>query len=193
MTARSSGSSSDVPDRRRERRRPLVVLDTNALFLPFRTGLDLVAEVERLVPGAELVVPSSVLGELGRLDARATSLAGVALGWARTFRAVPTRARGDAAVVELAVREQAIVLTADRALGTQLRRLGTTVLSPRDRTRLERRPGRAAPSTGPSAPAGAATVMKRPRLERDRARDARRRPPARPARPRVRQRRRRRL
>ncbi len=55
--------------------------------------------------------------------------------------------RGDAAVQALAVRRHAWVVTADRALRERLRSEGVTVLSPRDRARLERfAPERPAPT-----------------------------------------------
>ncbi|MGP8077678.1 MAG: PIN domain-containing protein [Thermoplasmata archaeon] len=148
-----------------------MLLDTNALLLPFRTHLDLAGEVDRAVPGAELGVPVSVLGELDRLAARGVAHALAAGELARSFRRVPTPERGDAAIVSVALAENAVVLTADRRLADRLVAEGVSVLLPRDRTRLELHRGR-------SPRAAAATVKKRPRLERRQASDARRRPPA---------------
>ncbi|MGB6500915.1 MAG: PIN domain-containing protein [Thermoplasmata archaeon] len=163
-----------------------MLLDTNALLLPFRTGLDLLSEVERWAPGADLVVPSSVLDELDRLVERGVVHAIPARVQARRFRTRETTQRGDAAVLSTALAEGAWVVTADRALARRLTEHGIGVLVPRDRTRLELRPGRRIPSD-------AATVMKRARLGIGRTTDARRRSPARPAGTRVRQRDRRRL
>gem|GEM_PF-446207 len=157
-----------------------MILDTNALLLPFRTALPLAAEVERCCPGAEVGVPVSVLGELDRLAARGVRLAGPARALARTFRVLPTRARGDAAIVAVALAENAGVVTADRALARRLVAEGISVLLPRDRARLELRAGRAVPRGTAERP-GAATVKKRARLEKQRTPDARRRPPARPS------------
>jgi hypothetical protein len=70
---------------------------------------------------------------------------------ARKFSSVLVRGEGDEAVIEAAVREHAMVLTADRGLQERLRRRGITVLAPRDRHRLEVRPPRSrrpAPRSG---------------------------------------------
>jgi hypothetical protein len=144
-----------------------VVLDTNALFLPFRGGFALDREIERILPGAELILPGAVLAEVDRLAARGVRLASAAREWARQFRVVPTRGRGDQAVVEAAVRERAFVVTADRALTQLLLDRGVFVLTPRDRTRLHWAAVRPRPSTSPGARRRrpAATVKKRSRLE----------------------------
>jgi rRNA-processing protein FCF1 len=120
----------------------VVLLDTNALFLPIRTGFPLEAEIARLVPGARVVLASSGRRELDRLAARATPGAAGARALAAKFASVPAAAEGDAGVIEAAVRERAIVLTADRALQDLLRSRGLAVLAPRDRHRLELRRAR---------------------------------------------------
>ncbi|MGA8543192.1 MAG: PIN domain-containing protein [Thermoplasmata archaeon] len=120
----------------------MVLLDTNALFLPIRTGFPLEAEVARLVPGARIVIASSGIRELERLDRRSTPGAAGAKLLAEKFASVPASADGDAGVIEAAMRERAIVMTADRALQERLRALGLSVLAPRDRHRLELRPSR---------------------------------------------------
>jgi rRNA-processing protein FCF1 len=119
-----------------------VLLDTNALFLPVRTGFPLEAEIDRLVPGARVLVASSTLRELDRLVTRATPDAGAARTLADRFGSTPAVREGDAAVLEVARRESALVVTADRELQTRLRAGGITVLAPRDRHRLEMRLGR---------------------------------------------------
>jgi rRNA-processing protein FCF1 len=134
-----------------------VLLDTNALLLPFRTGFPLEAEVGRACPGAPIVVPSSVLDELGRLAARGILEARGASALAERFPVLSVEGRGDAAVLDAAVRYHAWVVTADRMLAQRLRRRGVTVLVPRDRHRLETLRGRAvppspAPAHGPSKP-----------------------------------------
>jgi rRNA-processing protein FCF1 len=119
-----------------------VLLDTNATFLPFREGVALASEVDRLLPGAELAVPEAVVAELDRLVARRTPHAAAAAAFARTLRPVGSNGRGDEAVVAAARQLRATVVTADRALTTRLRRVGVAVLSPRDRVRLELKPPR---------------------------------------------------
>ncbi|MGI0130698.1 MAG: hypothetical protein ACREDE_00540 [Thermoplasmata archaeon] len=120
-----------------------MLLDTNALFLPIRTGFPLELEIARTVPGARVVVAASGLRELDRLVDRATPGASGARALASRFAVAPTRAEGDDAVLAVALRERAIVVTADRALQLRLRARGISVLAPRDRHRLELRPPRA--------------------------------------------------
>ena len=115
----------------------LVLLDTNALFLPVRTGFPLEREVDRLCPGAVLGVLSSTFRELDRLVDRATPHASAARALAERYRRIPAPGRGDAAVVAAALRLRAKVVTADRGLRERLTAAGATVFSPRDRHRLE--------------------------------------------------------
>jgi rRNA-processing protein FCF1 len=115
------------------------------LFLPVRTGFPLEAEVERHQPGAVLGVPSSVLRELDRLVGRATPGATAARALAARFRVVTAPGGGDQAVLEVAVRTGAWVVTADQTLRTRLNRHGIGVLAPRDRHRLEAHPPRRTP------------------------------------------------
>ena len=118
-----------------------MLLDTNALFLPARAGFPLDAEIARLVPSARVVVPVSVLAELDRLVARRARGAPAARALAERYPTTAARDEGDAAIVDLAVRRRAIVVTADRALQERLARRGVAVLVPRDRHRLELRRG----------------------------------------------------
>ncbi|HEV2429863.1 MAG TPA: hypothetical protein VGV64_08505 [Thermoplasmata archaeon] len=159
----------------------IVLLDTNALLLPFVSGLDLLGEIDRTVGRASVRVPSSVLGELERLERRQHPNAGVARTLARRFPVVPTRARGDAGILDCALRTGGWVVTADRTLASLLRSRGIGVLAPRDRSRLVPRPA-----------ARPVTVMSRPPLVRTSGSPGsehdRRGPPARRAVRRVRQR-----
>ena len=94
-------------------------------------------EVLRHAPGGRLAVPSSVLGELDRLVRRNAPGALPARALARRYRVVVAAGRGDTAVLELARRRSAWVVTADQALRSRLVAAGVSVLSPRDRQRLE--------------------------------------------------------
>lgn len=118
-------------------RRPLVLVDTNALFLPFVTGTDLAAEVARWHEGARLAVPSPVRRELERLTRDGVPHAALAARLAATLPPVDAPGRGDAGILALAVRLRAAVVTADRELRDRLAAEGLTVLVPRDRGRLE--------------------------------------------------------
>lgn len=125
-----------------------MLLDANALMLPIRTQFPLQKEVDRIRPGALLLVPSSVLHELDRLADRGVRGARAAVVLARGFPVVVATGRGDAGIVDAALRHHAWVVTADRALAEHLRTRGVSVLVPRDRHRLELHPGRSARSGG---------------------------------------------
>ena len=127
-------------------------------MLPFREGLALADEVDRLLPGAELAVPQAVLAELDRLTERGALHAAAARAFARRLRPVPSEGRGDAAVVRTASQLRASVVTGDRRLADALRGVGVAVLMPRDRARLDLKLPRAA-----AAPPGRPSVKKRAR------------------------------
>jgi rRNA-processing protein FCF1 len=124
-----------------------VLLDANALLLSVRQRFPLEAEVDRIRPGASIVVPSSVIGELDRLVVRGVPGAPAAAALARRFPILPGSGRGDTAILVAAVHHRAWVVTADRALAARLRGRGVDVLVPRDRQRLELHRGQAVRSS----------------------------------------------
>jgi len=111
-----------------------------------RTSFPLEAELERCLPGAVAVVPSSVLSELEGLADRKTRHAAGAREFAGRFRSMKAPGTGDDAIVRLATCERAAVATADRELEDRLLRRGIVVLVPRDRHRLERHGPRGPPA-----------------------------------------------
>ena len=141
-----------------------MLLDANALLLPVRVRFPLESEVDRVHPGARLVVPSCVIDELDRLVARGVRGARAAAALARDFPILPVEGRGDAAILQAAVRHGAWVVTADRALAERLRRRGVSVLVPRDRHRLEVHRGRAPAPSSPSSGARGEPARRRQRL-----------------------------
>ena len=119
-------------------RRPAVLVDANALLLPFTAHFRLEEEINRQVDGAQVLVPSSVLGELERVADRGNALARAAREFARRFVIVPTQSQGDDALVELGRRMKAWVVTGDRALRARLLAAGVPVLFPRGKSHLDR-------------------------------------------------------
>lgn len=113
-----------------------------------RVGFPLEEEVARLLPGAPLLIPASVVGELDGLAKSLTQGALAARALAERYRVVPTQTRGDEGIIEAAVRSGAWVATADRELRRRLVLRGITTLVPRDRHRLEVVRGRPPPPTG---------------------------------------------
>ncbi len=128
-----------------------MLLDTNALFLAATRGFPLRAEIGRLLPDAVPVVPSPVLGELDRLVERGEIGATLARALAARFPVVRGSGRGDGGVLEIAQRLGATVVTADGRFQARLVAAGVPVMVPRDRARLEFRPGatRRVPSPAP--------------------------------------------
>jgi len=124
-------ASSDEADEALAR---AVVLDANALLMPFQFKLNLDLELRRLFGDVPVYVPSSVLGELS--NARDTHARG-ALALARKYQVVDTRSQGDDAIVELAVEKAAAVVTNDKELIGRLREAGIQVVRLRSMRHLE--------------------------------------------------------
>jgi rRNA-processing protein FCF1 len=118
--------------------RPVVLVDANALLLPFTSHFRLEEEIYGQVDGARVLVPSSVLGELERVGDRGNANARAAREFARRFEVAPTTLQGDDALVDLGRRLQAWVLTGDRALRIRLLGAGVRVLFPRGKSHLDR-------------------------------------------------------
>jgi len=129
LTAKRSASSSVA---RSDRAPPaLVLLDTNALFLPWSTVDRLREEVSRQVGDARLALPSTVLIELDRLEARGLRSTVVARRLAAGLPILEAGPLGDGDILVLARRRHAWVLTSDRAFRTRLVDAGLRVLYPR--------------------------------------------------------------
>lgn len=102
-----------------------VVLDTNALLMPFEFSINLDHELLRILGNFRAVVPGPVIGELkrsGNKHARA------AMALANKYERVRTEAVGDEAVLEAARDLGAYVLTNDKHLRDRLRRGGVKTI-----------------------------------------------------------------
>ena len=117
-----------------ERMTTKVILDTNALMMPFQFGINLTAELKRLLGTFEIIVPSSVIDELG--DLRPKDMAKAAKTLASKFRTVKSEGKGDQAVLSLAQELGAIVVTNDKLLIKALKELKLPVIQLRSRTHL---------------------------------------------------------
>jgi len=110
-----------------------VVLDTNALLMPFEMGMNLDASVRDVLGDVRFVVPGPLVGELKHLD---NKYAKAALALARSREIVQTEAHGDDAVLEVAQRENAYILTNDKELRRRARKLRIPLLYLRSSTHL---------------------------------------------------------
>ena len=119
--------------------KPRVVLDANALMMPFQFRINLDAELDRLVGECEVYVPSSVVRELERLT-RDRRAAKAARGLAGKYRKFETQRSGDAAVLEAAEALGATVVTNDAGLLAALRERRIPQITLRSRSHLAREP-----------------------------------------------------
>jgi len=108
-----------------------IVLDANALLMPFQFKLNLDHELKRLFGDLPVFVPSSVLGELANVTDKNGK---AALALARKYSIAETEMSGDDAVLALAEQRSAAVVTNDRELIGRLKKRGIPVI----RLRAER-------------------------------------------------------
>lgn len=117
-----------------------LVLDTNALLLPFTEGTDLQTEMEQ--HGAfTFVVPSSVTAELVQLarDGGKTGMAArSATRYVERCRIEKVTLPGDDGLLELARRLGAAVLTGDKRVQKEARKSELVVYGPRAGGKLMR-------------------------------------------------------
>ena len=110
-----------------------VVLDTNALLMPFEIKMNLDLALRDLLGEARIVVPSALVGELKHVKHR---YAKAALALARKYEIIPTEYSGDDAVVEVAFKTGGYVLTNDKELRRRLRKEGVPIIFLRSSTHL---------------------------------------------------------
>lgn len=87
-----------------------VVLDTNALLMPFQFSLNLDEEIQRLVGDVDIYVPSSVMEELRAMDKKAP------LQLAEKYQKIDVEKKRDEGVLEAAERLNGMIVTNDKEL-----------------------------------------------------------------------------
>ena len=110
-----------------------VVLDTNALLMPFEIKMNLDLALRDLLGEVRIVVPEPLVGELNHMDHR---YAKAAIALARKYEIIPTEYTGDNAVVEMAAKTGGYVLTNDKELRRRLRKEGVPIIMLRSGTHL---------------------------------------------------------
>jgi len=111
-----------------------VVIDSNALLMPFQFKIDLQSEIERLLGKTEIVVPSCVLEELSQMN---LSEAKGALKYAERFPVIRSKERGDRGIIEVAKERKAAVVTNDQELIKILKKLSIPVIRMRECQKLD--------------------------------------------------------
>lgn len=111
-----------------------VVLDTNALLLPFERSVNLDSQIKSLLGNCEVYVPFPILGELKRSK---NKFASAALKLASNYNVEKTEEAGDYAVIELASRLGACVVTNDAYLIKKLREKNIPVIRFKSNSHLD--------------------------------------------------------
>ncbi|MEA1908664.1 MAG: DNA-binding protein [Euryarchaeota archaeon] len=120
-----------------------IVLDTNALMVPVQLGVDIFSDLTAL-DFDEFFVPSGVVRELERLASSGRCVdqiaARVAISLLDRCKIVETAGNVDDAILALADRMGAAVLTNDAELKARLRDTGVSVVYVRQRSYLVKVP-----------------------------------------------------
>jgi len=111
-----------------------VVLDTNALLMPFQFGINIDLEIRQLLGEVEVLVPSCAIAELKGLRVKEAK---AALSLAGKYRQVQTTLRGDDGVIEAAKEYRAAVVTNDQELISILRKSSIPAIRMRGCQRLD--------------------------------------------------------
>ncbi|UCF08967.1 MAG: twitching motility protein PilT [Thermoplasmata archaeon] len=110
-----------------------VILDTNAILAPFQFKFDLEGELKRLLGAHKILVPSAVLEELKHVSDRHAK---AALTFAGRYELVESDRKGDEAILDLAARMGAVVVTNDKELKKRLKLAGITIIYLRQQSYL---------------------------------------------------------
>jgi len=112
-----------------------VLLDTNALMMPFEVNINLERELDRLLGAYEILVPSSIIDELKKLSEK-DKAASSALKLAERYTVINTSKKGDFSIVHLAKELKAVVVTNDKILRKILRNEGIQLIFLRGKDHL---------------------------------------------------------
>jgi len=119
-----------------------VVLDTNALMMPYQFGINIEKELSRLLGICRIIVPRTVVEEIEKLAeqggemGRAAKL-GLSIIKKRGFRLMETENKGDDGVLETAVKMDAAIVTNDKELKRRAKELNLPIIYLRGGDRLE--------------------------------------------------------
>ena len=110
-----------------------VIIDTNAMILQMEYKIDFERELMGLLGSYEIFIPITVLNELKNIKDKH---ARAALKLTQKYKNVESVKTGDDAIVSLALKMNAIVITNDRALRKRLLAYGKSVIYVRQRAYL---------------------------------------------------------
>lgn len=119
-----------------------VILDTNALMMPYQFGINIEKELTRLLGICRIIVPRTVIEEMQKLveqdgeTSRAAAL-GLSIIKKRGFRLMESEFKGDEGVIETAIKLDAAIVTNDRELKKKAKELRLSIIYLRGENRLE--------------------------------------------------------
>ncbi|MDH2905875.1 MAG: PIN domain-containing protein [Methanomassiliicoccales archaeon] len=113
----------------------IVVVDTSTLISVFENRINFDAELSELLGSHDVVIPTAVLEELGRVKKKEAKMA---LEMSAKYRTFQSRKKGDDAIVEAAKETGSFaVVTNDARLASELVSEGFRVITLRARKRLD--------------------------------------------------------
>ncbi len=107
------------------------ILDANALIMPFQFGINLDAELGRVLGNPDVYVPTSVIEELKGLDRKD------ALQLADKYKTIEVSKKRDSGVLEAAEKTGGVIVTNDKGLKNRARKKEIPVVFLRSRSHLE--------------------------------------------------------
>lgn len=119
-----------------------IVLDTNALLLPYQLGINIEKELSRLIGICRIMIPKSVIKEVEKLASQNGSVAraaklGLNIIRRKEYQIIETPYEGDEGVMDVAIKMNAIILTNDKELKKKAKEMGLAVIYVRGENRLE--------------------------------------------------------
>lgn len=132
MASSSEGYGKRVPANPHPVR---IIIDTNALMMPFQFGINIDVELQRLFGFWKIFVPRCVITELEGLS-RTNPHAKAGLSLARHYETVDTSLGGDDGVLEALRSRGNLLLTNDKELKGRATGLGYRVIYLRKRSYL---------------------------------------------------------
>ena len=109
-----------------------VIIDTNALMMPFQKNVDIETQLIEIYGKYEIIILSTVIDELKNLTDKGNWQAKSALELAKRYKLLETDGKGDNAIISAAKRINATVITNDKKLRKELRQFVINVIVFRD-------------------------------------------------------------
>ncbi len=113
-----------------------VLLDTNALTIPYQFRIDIFQEIEKQIPKPEYVTLESVVKELERIDDKKASKMAKQLIKAYGIKIVREKGKTDDALLRYAKKENAVLFTNDKELRVRAKKAEVKTAYMRQKKRI---------------------------------------------------------